>query len=492
MNPVFHDPKYAQETIEKLNNIIRELKDKISKEKAKPKARWNGDASLEVLDMRLKLTQQAAQEKAAIISWKVAQEKAATLEVVIKEIIELQGKLEAVGDFSIPFQRSEKRQRELEETKEQLEESNKKIEGLKQGILQATMSKDALEARNAHMECVIKDLEGKLNAVGVAFIPPDVGGVNTAGVFKRPPTVIPTPRNHPKITLKKFERADSDVPEIRKFKPSQDFGRNLSKISSSDTIPHKVFIYLLHKFTRDISPCIQLEDSHAFQIFWKRLGIFIKAIPSRRKLLSPVWRPGDASWTKIYLKQELDKLYQPFGFAPKFIFLLDGLLRWGPDKINALAFVPLSIIQDGVWTRNDEFANVDGDTIEVFFLGAYNDSFGVCYAGTYKCYHAHNYFPEGVCKPRDIIECSKQSSKSLSKLTVAYNNEDALQNYARLSGKYGRGELKADCAILECVGFDEGLYEKLSELSESSPTTNAPKRKSSSSEDLGSAKRVRI
>ncbi|KAG5339792.1 hypothetical protein C0989_003537 [Termitomyces sp. Mn162] len=303
------------------------------------------------------------------------------------------------------------------------------------------MSKDALEARNAHMECVIKDLEGKLNAVGVAFIPPDVGGVNTAGVFKRPPTVIPTPRNHPKITLKKFERADSDVPEIRK-----------------------------------------LEDSHAFQIFWKRLGIFIKAIPSRRKLLSPVWRPGDASWTKIYLKQELDK----------FIFLLDGLLRWGPDKINALAFVPLSIIQDGVWTRNDEFANVDGDTIEVFFLGAYDDSFGVCYAGTYKCYHAHNYFPEGVCKPRDIIECSKQSSKSLSKLTVAYNNEDALQNYARLSGKYGRGELKADCAILECVGFDEGLYEKLSELSESSPTTNAPKRKSSSSEDLGSAKRVRI
>ncbi|KAG6886402.1 hypothetical protein C0992_004223 [Termitomyces sp. T32_za158] len=192
----------------------------------------------------------------------------------------------------------------------------------------------------------------------------------------------------------------------------------------------------------------KLSDSPAFQVFWKNLGINAQANASRKKVLVPLC--GNVDWTRCDLKAHLDRLYQPLEFTAAFIFLLQGLLRWGPDKINALAFAPRRLIKDGAWTDNDEFSSVDNNTIEVFFV----ESCAVCYAGMYKCYHAREYFPEGVCMPGDI------SSKSLSRLTVTSNGEGALESHAQFSDKYETGEYKADCAILQCMGFNEGLYEK--------------------------------
>ena len=66
------------------------------------------------------------------------------------------------------------------------------------------------------------------------------------------------------------------------------------------------------------------------------------------------------------------------------------------------------------------------------------------------------------------------------------NDVDASQNYVLFSRKYETGGLKADCAILQCVTFNEEIYKKLSESSHGS----ASKRKTDS-EDRGGMKRVR-
>ncbi|KAG6836047.1 hypothetical protein H0H93_011972 [Arthromyces matolae] len=240
-------------------------------------------------------------------------------------------------------------------------------------------------------------------------------------VFKHPATKIAVPKNSPRVIMKKVKMA----PKPEQSKP---------QAPVKERVVYKI------------------NNSAPFQIFWKKLGIRPEVLESRRFLRKPVC--GTKEWTRVDLKRHLDSIFQPHGFTPDFLFLREGLLRWDREKANAMAFSPLRVIDRGEWKANMVFANAVGDPVEVFFVAFW----GVCYAGTYTCHHALDYFPEGVIKPADI------NAASLSRATLEmFDSKRGESDSLKFKGKYKQGVMKLDCAILECMGFNEEIQQKLND-----------------------------
>ncbi|KAG6916460.1 hypothetical protein DXG01_006727 [Tephrocybe rancida] len=181
-------------------------------------------------------------------------------------------------------------------------------------------------------------------------------------------------------------------------------------------------------------PAPNLIDSFEFDKLWRRnLRINAQTIPDRNNLLIPF--SDELSWSN---------------FAPEILCLPQGLLQWGLKRVNAIAFWPFHVLDNGQWKKERLFSDLNGQTLELFVT----PKFGVSYAGTYRCRHAEDWFPEGVRNLQHIPYAS------LSNCTV--NQEQKSPQYAgsRLNTHYKSGELRADCMVLEYVGFDYDLYEK--------------------------------
>ncbi|KAG6852293.1 hypothetical protein C0991_001269, partial [Blastosporella zonata] len=139
-----------------------------------------------------------------------------------------------------------------------------------------------------------------------------------------------------------------------------------------------------------------LIDSLGFREFWPKLGVNPRAIANRKQLLTPVC--GNLTWTNEELKYHLDSLYKPHGFNDEFFYVPRGLLRWGTDMVNAVVFGPFHVLHNGKWIEEHAFSKFDGRTTEFFFA----KTWGISYAGTYRCYHSKDWFPEGVQMPGDL------------------------------------------------------------------------------------------
>ncbi|KAG6916461.1 hypothetical protein DXG01_006728 [Tephrocybe rancida] len=164
----------------------------------------------------------------------------------------------------------------------------------------------------------------------------------------------------------------------------------------------------------------------------------------------------DASLRRFDMDQRRLKI-----FSAEFICLPPGLLRWGPDKVNAVAFGPFHVLSNTIWKEERTFAILHDQCLEVFF----STKEGVCYAGTYHCYHGRDWFPEGVQAPADI------SIETLLNTTVK-SKSNMRNDVWPIYSKYRKGALRVDCMVLEFTGFDHDLYDKLC----ASNAGNVPKR----------------
>ncbi|KAG6916457.1 hypothetical protein DXG01_006724 [Tephrocybe rancida] len=190
-----------------------------------------------------------------------------------------------------------------------------------------------------------------------------------------------------------------------------------------------------------LGPTPQLEDSAKFREIWHGLQSIRPKIAVHRenayyisvmKLLGPRMI-SKGIWTR---------------FTSDFMYFEPGVLRWSPHMVNAIAFKPYHILDNGKWTKED-ISVLNRRTFDVFFT----TRAGIAYAGTYRCFYSIEWFREGIQLPQDI------SARSLVNATDWLKN--LASNDTRLISGYKNGKLRADCMILEYVGFDLDLYTKL-------------------------------
>ncbi|KAG5642477.1 hypothetical protein DXG03_002727 [Asterophora parasitica] len=168
--------------------------------------------------------------------------------------------------------------------------------------------------------------------------------------------------------------------------------------------------------------------------------------------------------------KQLEKLFHSVSGShnPTYLYL-PGRSIWDDAQNAALAFGPcLKLCGKAEWSLETSFACLAEKHIEYFF----EDEGKIFYAGTYRCHETRRWFPLGI-----------QLGKNISALEMA--RATASKTQAGTQGKkiqtqYQTGKLKIECLVLECIGFDYSLYEKLR-------TGYSKKRKAG--EDGGSARR---
>ncbi|KAG6809860.1 hypothetical protein H0H92_014388 [Tricholoma furcatifolium] len=174
----------------------------------------------------------------------------------------------------------------------------------------------------------------------------------------------------------------------------------------------------------------------------------------------------------VHTTQDLYAAYNVRGNSNEqgqFLYIEPGLLHWGPDRVNAIAFEPFS--QPATAYDNDQskhgtkgtFCDVDGKTVEIFF----GRRAGVSYAGTYNCYHARDWFPEGVRIPSDSVP-------SRDRIALCPT-----------------GELIVDCMVLEWKGYNHDLYDKLITAIAGTGAATSMKRKAKRKGGKRSRKKVK-
>ena len=146
----------------------------------------------------------------------------------------------------------------------------------------------------------------------------------------------------------------------------------------------------------------------------------------------------------------------------------------GRQNTHAVAFGPFEVCNpSGLWIRSIEFSSLHGHILPLFF-----GTTAVRYVGNYRCHHALEWYPKGVELPEQVVRpviiftYLELSSYLLVKskhvvADLAYKNagpvgaNSGIRSKAQLMEHYSQGDLKADCLILQCVGFDSGLYNQL-------------------------------
>ncbi|KAF9463638.1 hypothetical protein BDZ94DRAFT_594006 [Collybia nuda] len=197
------------------------------------------------------------------------------------------------------------------------------------------------------------------------------------------------------------------------------------------------------------------------------------------ELQSPLERPGYRFLSPVYGKTQLSKLKLCHALKVTLNGLCDlknplyfpGRTRWLTPNLHALVFGPTFIrnSKENRWVKGTTLSSDHGTIGELFFE---KDS-KICYAGTYKCHYSTKWFPEGIAVSKDmwpelpgVVEAARSGLTSLSK----NKGFDA----STLLKLYEVGAIKLDFLVLECVGFNHVLYNKL--LQEYIPETGSKRK----------------
>lgn len=133
-----------------------------------------------------------------------------------------------------------------------------------------------------------------------------------------------------------------------------------------------------------------------------------------------------------------------------------GRLTWcTASKHHALAFGPMFAVDSEkmIWKENSVFNSLYGQTVELF----YNCKDLIYYGGQYKCHNNRQNNPDG-----DLVQ-KETSAFELADVTITVNSGPGKQEALRkmIFHLYIGGILKTEILGLQCVGFDDELYNTL-------------------------------
>ncbi|GLB34390.1 putative DASH complex subunit Dam1 [Lyophyllum shimeji] len=198
----------------------------------------------------------------------------------------------------------------------------------------------------------------------------------------------------------------------------------------------------------------------------------IKRQPARacRIQLEPVY---PRQCTALELEEHLALLSRPSSKFPEFLYL-PKRTTWASGNV-ALVFGPRHVFKAGEWTEETGVLAYQGRILEFF----YAKTGTVCYAGTYRCHHTRRWFPHGVQMPsgisaKAIADTAMPEPEFRRPATVpqeqSHRDGEAEPGELRLAENpwqssvwkmYLAGILRVDCMVLECVGFNRALYDRM-------------------------------
>jgi len=133
-------------------------------------------------------------------------------------------------------------------------------------------------------------------------------------------------------------------------------------------------------------------------------------------------------------------------------------IKWYNQSYHALVFGPSpehELSEGGVWSPSSDFSSLHGKARHLFF----EDGERLLYAGFYRCFTAHEWSEEGALCPSEgkMIRTIVDAPRPPGNIVHKYGKQKVTQMYQN-------GILRLDCMILQCVGFDHALYNKLLHL----------------------------
>ncbi|KAK7683410.1 hypothetical protein QCA50_013673 [Cerrena zonata] len=137
------------------------------------------------------------------------------------------------------------------------------------------------------------------------------------------------------------------------------------------------------------------------------------------------------------------------------LFLPQRVFWYCPEDIHGIALSPSALYRtrDQSWMENDEFTCLLDQTKEVFYRGPGK---GIYYAGTFKCAYTGKLptsdfrnLPAGV--KEELIRTSFSAPE--------IHNIRTRDERAQLRKLYCDGERKVSFLALQCVGFNQKLYD---------------------------------
>ncbi|KAF9463639.1 hypothetical protein BDZ94DRAFT_1258179 [Collybia nuda] len=139
--------------------------------------------------------------------------------------------------------------------------------------------------------------------------------------------------------------------------------------------------------------------------------------------------------------------------SANFMYFRDRLI-WPRSMNYALVFSPYGTIgtSSSVWERSTEASSMHGVVRELF----YSKDGLVYYAGSFKCIKTSKWFPEGISLPRNV------SAERIAELALMHHRSPDLYK-ERVTRAFADGTMKAECMVLECMGFNRYLYSALLE-----------------------------
>ncbi|KAK7687302.1 hypothetical protein QCA50_009807 [Cerrena zonata] len=137
------------------------------------------------------------------------------------------------------------------------------------------------------------------------------------------------------------------------------------------------------------------------------------------------------------------------------LFLNQRIFWYFAEDVHGIALAPSALYRpsDQIWTTNDEFTYLLNETKEVFYRGP---SHYICYAGTFQCAYTGE-LPSVDFKrlPAAIKEELIRTSFSRPEMAGVPGER------GRLRKLYTDGERKVAFLALQCVGFNQKLYDAL-------------------------------
>lgn len=182
----------------------------------------------------------------------------------------------------------------------------------------------------------------------------------------------------------------------------------------------------------------------------KRIGCLPKYIGrSNFEDILPVCHKG------VDLRSYLDADPQSSPCTKKMLYV-PGRLTWcTASKHHALAFGPMFAVDSEkmIWKENSVFNSLYGQTVELF----YNCKDLIYYGGQYKCHNNRQNNPDG-----DLVQ-KETSAFELADVTITVNSGPGKHEALRkmIFHLYIGGILKTEILGLQCVGFDDELYNTL-------------------------------
>ncbi|KAF5369689.1 hypothetical protein D9615_010165 [Tricholomella constricta] len=142
----------------------------------------------------------------------------------------------------------------------------------------------------------------------------------------------------------------------------------------------------------------------------------------------------------------------------------DGKLITWYNSCHGFVFgpsLPHEMSEGKVWTPSLQFTSLSGQAKEIFF----NDGSKVFYAGTYRCLPASEWSEEGCL-------CPSNSPVLSAIMDTPRPPQNAIENFGgkRVAQMYRNGTLRLDCLILQCVGFDHALYNRMLQITKQPPS----------------------